>query len=263
MNFLHSGHDSRIRSTAADIAAHALANFIGTQVSRADFPQIGGDVAGVAALGFLQERDGGADLPRRAVAALKSIVLQERGLYGMQLIALRQSFYCCNLLAFMRHSQRETTVDAAAVGKHGACATLAVIATFFCAGEMQLLAQKIEERGARIQRELVLFSIDGQLQRHRASIVGGPFDFRHSGSAAVNGESHDNASGKKAGGGNKLPPGYGPAIDWAVLLLRLVIYSLGIYNLGVWGFVIHPASLRGKKAAAIPRKFRCKGHQRR
>ena len=89
MNFLQSRHDSRIRSTAADIAAHALADFIGTQVSRADFPQIGGDVAGVATPGFLQERNGGADLPRGAVAALESIVLQERGLYGMQLIALR------------------------------------------------------------------------------------------------------------------------------------------------------------------------------
>ena len=105
MNFLHRRHDPWIRAAAADIAAHALANFIRVQIGCADFSQISGDIAGVAAPGFLQERDGGADLSGRAVTALKSIVLQERRLHGMQLIALSQTFYGGDLLAFMRQGQ--------------------------------------------------------------------------------------------------------------------------------------------------------------
>jgi hypothetical protein len=60
------------------------------------------------------------------------------------------------------------------------------------------------------------------------------------------GESHDRTPGENAGRGNKLALGDGPAMDWTLLLLCLFIYSLG-----VWGFVIHPASSRGNK----PQRF--------
>ena len=90
---------------------------------------------------------------------------------------------------------------------------LSVVATFFCAGELQLFAQQIEQRGARIDCELVLFSIDSQLQRHRARFGRGLFDFNHSGAAAAYGKTHDRASREHAGAGNKLTPVHGPAID--------------------------------------------------
>jgi hypothetical protein len=46
----------------------------------------------------------------------------------------------------MNYGQREAAIDAAAIGQHGACATLSVIATFFSAGKLELLPQKIKER---------------------------------------------------------------------------------------------------------------------
>src|SRR4051812_16715058 len=136
MNFPDRSHDPRIGSAAADVAAHALANFIGVQVSRADFSQVGGDIAGIASPGFLQKRDGGADLSWCAVAALKPIVFKERRLHRMQLIATRQTFYGGDLLAFMRQRQREAAIDAAAIRQNGACAALSVVATFLSAGEL-------------------------------------------------------------------------------------------------------------------------------
>src|SRR4051812_558654 len=55
--FLHRVDDAAVCAAAADVAAHPLADFI--------------VAAGVT---FLQQRDGRANLPGRAVAALKSVV---------------------------------------------------------------------------------------------------------------------------------------------------------------------------------------------
>jgi hypothetical protein len=65
----------------------------------------------------------------------------------------------------MNYGQREAPIDAAAIGQHGACATLSVIATFFSAGKLELLPQRSRSVSARIERELLLLSIDGRLQR--------------------------------------------------------------------------------------------------
>src|SRR3954453_14790605 len=65
--FLHRVDDAAVRAAAADVAAHPLADLI--------------VAAGVP---FLQQRDGRADLPRRAVAALESVIADERGLHRMQ-----------------------------------------------------------------------------------------------------------------------------------------------------------------------------------
>ena len=247
MNLLDRRNDSRIRAATADISAHALTNFVGGQISGADFSQIGGDVTGVAPPGFLQKRDGGANLSRCAVAALESVMLQERRLHWMQLIALRQAFNGGDLLAFMRHGQRETAIDAAAIGQNGARATLPVIAPFFCAGELEPFTQKIQQRGARVERKLLLLSIDGELQRDSAAIGSRLLDFCDCDAASMDGKAHDRASGKKAGRGNKLPAADGPAIDRR-LRLCIFIYSLGIFSPGLRGFVIHLASSRRESA---------------
>jgi hypothetical protein len=241
MSFPDCGHDSRIGAATANIAAHALANFIGGEISRADFAHIGGHVAGVASSGLLQKRDGRANLSRRAVAALETIVLQERTLHGMQLIALRQTLYGCDLLAFMRYGQRETAIDAAAIGQDSARAALSMVATLFRAGELKLFPQKVKQSGTRINGELLLFSIYGELQRDSAILGCGLLDFSHCGSAAVNGKAHDRASREKASRSNKFTPTYGPTRD-RVFLLPLLIYSGFTYRLR--GFVIHIASSR-------------------
>src|SRR5947209_14382532 len=65
--FLHRVDDAAVSAATADVAAHPLADFI--------------VAAGVP---FLQQRDGRADLPGRAVAALESVVPDERRLHRMQ-----------------------------------------------------------------------------------------------------------------------------------------------------------------------------------
>ena len=54
----------------------------------------------------------------------------------------------------------EAGVDAAAVEEHGAGAALAVVAALFGAGEVEVLAQGVEQGGAGVERELVRFAVD-------------------------------------------------------------------------------------------------------
>ena len=71
---LHDGRDDvRIAAAAADIAAHQFTNVVsGLCVALGDQP------------------DGRADLPRRAIAALKAVMRDEGLLQGVQLAVRRQ-----------------------------------------------------------------------------------------------------------------------------------------------------------------------------
>src|SRR3954452_7107543 len=99
--FLHRVDNAAVCAAAADVAAHPFADFV---------------VA--AGMSLLQQRDGRADLTRRAVAALESVVADERGLHRMQRSVRRETFNRGNLLAGMHHSEREAGVVAAAIGEH-------------------------------------------------------------------------------------------------------------------------------------------------
>ncbi len=78
----------------------------------------------------------------------------------MQLVATGETFNGCDLIAFVRHRQREARIDAAPVYQHGARAALAVIASFFRAGELQPLAQSIEQCDAGIDVERILLAVN-------------------------------------------------------------------------------------------------------
>src|SRR5882724_3410846 len=87
--------DIWVSATATDIAAHPFADFvIAVRVT------------------FFHTCDRGTNLARRAVAALKSVVLDERALHWMQLFAIGQTFYGRDLVAFMRDSETEAGIDA-------------------------------------------------------------------------------------------------------------------------------------------------------
>src|SRR5207302_11361215 len=108
---LHRGEAGRIGASAADVAAHALADL------------------GVAQLLALRLRLGDephrrADLSRLAVAALERVVLDERGLHCMKLARARKSLDRDDLVAFVREREAEAGVDAPAVHQHGARAAL-------------------------------------------------------------------------------------------------------------------------------------------
>jgi hypothetical protein len=117
-------------------------------------------------LPFVEQRNGGHDLPRRTVSALVTVAFDECLLHRMQRSKTTDAFDRRDFVAFMRACQRQTRIHAAAVHVHGARAALAVIAAFLRAGEMQMLAQCVQQRGAWIERECVGFAIDRQFDRY-------------------------------------------------------------------------------------------------
>ena len=106
--------------------------------------------------------DAGHDLPGRAVAALEGVALDEGGLQRMKLLALRQAFDGRDLASLHESGERKARFHALAVHQHRAGAALAEAAAFLRAGEMQVLAQSVEQRGARIERQPMLGSVDAQ-----------------------------------------------------------------------------------------------------
>ena len=53
--------------------------------------------------------------------------------------------------AFVHHRERQARVDAAAVDDHRAGAALALVAALLGAGQVQVLAQRVEQGGARVE----------------------------------------------------------------------------------------------------------------
>ena len=56
-------------------------------------------------------------------------------------------------LALGRGRKRQAGQHAPSVDQHGAGAALAVVAAFLGAGQAEMLAQRVEQRGADIERE--------------------------------------------------------------------------------------------------------------
>src|SRR5271156_152692 len=117
-------HDARIGAAAADVAAHALPDLSRSELHRTAFPQIGSDEAGHALLGFSQQTYRGNNLPRGAIPALESIVIEESLLHRIERLALGQPLDCGDLVAVVNNGQREAAIDAPPVGQHGARTTL-------------------------------------------------------------------------------------------------------------------------------------------
>src|SRR5260370_20070576 len=90
---LLDGRDNvRIGSTATDIAAHPFADF-GVGEFSYRMCQIFRHVARHAAAALGQHSHGGADLTRRAIAALKAVMLDKSGLHRMEILALGKSLH--------------------------------------------------------------------------------------------------------------------------------------------------------------------------
>src|SRR5271155_471082 len=79
---------------------------------------------------------------------------------------LLQAFDRRDPLAFLHRRKRHAGQDASAIDVYGACATLSAIACLFGAGQRQILAQRIEERGTRLDRKRAALTIDRQIHGH-------------------------------------------------------------------------------------------------
>src|SRR3954453_16525867 len=93
-----------------------------------------------AGLDLVEHGHGRTDLSRRAVAALKTIMLDEGGLHWMQMIGGAEPFDGRDLVALMHDREREAGINPPPAGNDRAGATLAVIAAFFAAGQAQMFA---------------------------------------------------------------------------------------------------------------------------
>src|SRR5205814_9390595 len=72
------GDDVDVRTAAADVAAHAFANLILGEHSRAARPHVRRGRAGGAGARLVEQRDRRADLPWRTVSALERVA-REKG----------------------------------------------------------------------------------------------------------------------------------------------------------------------------------------
>src|SRR6267142_1922170 len=157
-DFADGGDDVGVSGAAANIAAHAFGDF-GIGEGRH-----GGDIhrrpAWPARLVLGDECDSRADLAGRAVPALESVMTDERGLHRMERAVLCQAFDGGDLVAVMHHRERQAALDALAVHEDGAGAALSLVAALLRAGQRDMLAQRIEQRGTRIEIEVIISSID-------------------------------------------------------------------------------------------------------
>ena len=140
---LYRRDDVGIRGTPANVATHVFADL-----------SIAGGVL-LAHAGYRRK-----DLTRRAVAALKRVVLKEGRLHGMQgPVGLCHPFDRGHALAYTRR-KREAGEHTFVPEKHRARAALTVIAAFLGACQAEAFTQQIEQRRARIEGRIVNMIVD-------------------------------------------------------------------------------------------------------
>ena len=89
-------------------------------------------------------------------------MVDERLLQRMQRAVRRQSLDGGDLGAVLHDRQREAGIDPPPVDQHGAGAALAVIAALLGAGQIEMVAQRVEQGRPRRELELRLDAVDGQ-----------------------------------------------------------------------------------------------------
>jgi hypothetical protein len=148
-NVLNGCDDVGVGPATADVSAHAFPN-----------------ISVMRAAGFVEQSDGGHDLPGRAIAALIGVICEKRRLHWMQRTGLSNAFYGRDLVALVHHSEAQARIHPPSIDVHRTGAALAVVTPFLRAGERDGFTQAIQERGPRIERESVLGSIDAQTHLH-------------------------------------------------------------------------------------------------
>jgi hypothetical protein len=155
-------HDVRVGGAATDVAAHPFAD-LGLGQLGLSLRQILGDIARHAGAALAQHADGRTDLPRGTIAALESVVRDERFLQRMQIVAVGQPLDRRDRLPVVHHRQREARIDPAASHQYRAGAALAVIAALLGAGQREVLAQRVEQGRPRVQSHDARTAVDHEI----------------------------------------------------------------------------------------------------
>src|SRR5438132_13888843 len=154
----HRGDDVDIGAAAANVSGYALADLLVGQRRRSLHVEVGGHGAGNAALRFLEEGDARQDLAGRAVSALERVALEERRLDGTQ-ARFREPLDAHDTCSLEGRGEGEAGIDAPAVDEDRAGAALAAIAALLGSGQVQSLAQRVEQRRAGIELELLRLAV--------------------------------------------------------------------------------------------------------
>jgi hypothetical protein len=122
----------------------------------------------------VEQRLGGDQQARRTEAALQRRMLQEFSLQRMQVLPARHALDGLDRAALRLHRKHQARADQAAVDGHAAGAAVARAASLLAAGEMELVAQRIEQRELRLAQELGGLAVDrGRyvMLAHRRSLI--------------------------------------------------------------------------------------------
>ena len=104
----------------------------------------------------LDQRGRGDDHPGRAEAALRGVVVVERGLHRRERLGLAEALERRDRRAVDRRDGRQARAARLAVDEHGARAAAALLAAGLRARDLELLAQDVQQRRERRARDLVL-----------------------------------------------------------------------------------------------------------
>src|SRR5688572_29790753 len=91
----------------------------------------------------------------------------------MQRVAVSKPFDRRQLGAVVHHRERQARHDAPAVQEDRASAALAVIASFLSSGEVEMLAQEVQDAGPRLHLQRPFGTVDRQADRdfHAVSVA--------------------------------------------------------------------------------------------
>ena len=87
-------------------------------------------------------------------------MFDKSGLHGVEIIGRAEPFDRGDFITLMLDREAKAGIDAFAIDDNGASSALAVVTPLFCPVEFQMLAQRVEQRGARIECQLYLLAID-------------------------------------------------------------------------------------------------------
>ena len=141
--FLDGSDDFVIAGAAAEIIGKIKPNFMFARVRI-----------------FVEQGLGGYEKAWRTNTALQSGAFEETFLNFLQVSATREALDRFDLRAVGLNSQHDAAIDRYTVHDHGAGAAVAVIATFFGAGQSQVLAEHFQQAVAGLAQKLRYFAVD-------------------------------------------------------------------------------------------------------
>src|SRR5262249_32091492 len=111
---------------------------------------------------------------RRAIAALQRVACDERLLQIGDLVGVGHAFDRVDAGSIALHGQHQAAAHYDTVHAHTAGAAHAMLAADMAAGEREVLAQKVDQRLARIDAFAHLFAVDGDRDLVEALVRAGP-----------------------------------------------------------------------------------------